>query len=249
VNTATGEIDKAIRSLPLQTRWKSIEQAISFGRHVLHVALEDASLSKGHRRADQYEYFQVAADLTTKVHQELQNLLNHIGPSGLKGRQDFPPVRVSKSLVKSGVVVMREARRKATGDIVDPKKEVETLAGACSLLGEMHRYASSQPSKLQHTRKNEPDYAKRAFVYRLAEGWIFLTGKRPGGGRDTASNPFLRFVDAAALDAGEFEAAEDFYSALKWVLEELKRHERFDVEGKTQQSISGIATHGPAWRE
>jgi hypothetical protein len=57
----------------------------------------------------------------------------------------------------------------------------------------------------------------------------------------------LRFVDAAANDAGEFEDIEDFYSALKWVLETLHKYESFDRAGETQYSISGIAARGPAW--
>jgi hypothetical protein len=123
------------------------------------------------------------------------------------------------------------------------KERVKTLADAASLVEELHGSARRHWLTKQH----EPDYAKRAFVYRLAEAWIFLTGKKPGAGHDPLNNPFLRFVGAAAEDAGTFGAAEDFYSSLRSVLEELNLHESWDRAGETQQSISGIAARGPAW--
>jgi hypothetical protein len=58
-------------------------------------------------------------------------------------------------------------------------------------------------------------------VYPLAEGWIFLTGKRPGKGKGPNKNPFLRFVDAAADDSGEFKDVEDFYLGLREALKQL----------------------------
>ena len=145
---------------------------------------------------------------------------------------------------------IRDARRTSAGDRVDQKKELETLVAASSLVDDMHRYAISQSNLLRNIRVNDRDYGKVAFVYRLAEGWIFLTGKKPGGGRAEASNPFLRFVYVAAgATNGRFKDAKDFYSALTWVLKELKLREAFDLEGKTQQSISGIAARGPVWWE
>jgi hypothetical protein len=236
------ELEKTIRALSsqpralkLQPRWESIEQAIAFSKLALQVALEDHARWKKRRRDAEPERFRITAEYAEKAHQALQMLINHIGPSGLQGIE-FPPVLISRN---------QEIKfRVRTGDF-NHQKEGETLAAACAVTGEMHSFAMS----VWETKKNEPDLAKRAFVYRLAEGWIFLTGKKPGGGRDTASNPFLRFVDAAACDAGEFKAGEDFYSSLTWVLKELARREAFDEKGETRQSISGIRTRGPAWLE
>ena len=109
----------------------------------------------------------------------------------------------------------------------------------------MRNYAAQRKEQLKHTRINDPDYGKRAFVYRLAEGWVFLTGKKPGKGRYPHGNPFLRFVDAAANDAGGFEDVEDFYSALRWTLKILDSYERSDP--KIKKSVSAIAAGGPEW--
>jgi hypothetical protein len=240
---STSDFDKAIRNLPLQARWKSDEQqAVSFGRVALQVALQEAARLKGRRRDDEFKYFQTAAELTRAAHQALQRLLKHIGPTGLRGRE------YSQTLVSKGRrLSIRDPRRTPAGDHVDHKKEAETLAAACPLICGMHRYASAQSTKLHDAGINDRDYGKIAFVYRLAESWIFLTGKRPGGGK--AINPFLRFVDEAAATSGRFKKLEDFYSAMTWALKELKLREAFDPKGETQQSISGIAARGPVWWE
>ena len=126
-----------------------------------------------------------------------------------------------------------------------------TRPNAHSLLDEIRSYARQRKEQLGPTRINDPDYGKRAFVYRLAEGWIFLTGKKPGKGRLPEKNPFLRFVIAAANDAGGFEDVEDFFSALTWALSILNGHERFEIatQQKTQKGISAIAARGPEWAE
>jgi hypothetical protein len=131
------------------------------------------------------------------------------------------------------------------------KEQVRVLANAHSLLDEIRSYARQRKEQLGPTRINDPDYGKRAFVYRLAEGWIFLTGKKPGKGRLPEKNPFLRFVIAAANDAGGFEDVEDFFSALTWALSTLNGHERFEIatQQKTQKGISAIAARGPEWAE
>jgi hypothetical protein len=225
------EIEKAIRKLTLQSRW-SIDQAIAFGKLALQVALEDRARGKARTKVNELEHFRIAADLAEKAHKALQMLLNHMGPSGL--------------MVHADTILTSRNKRMSVRVSHGPLKErVETLADAASLLEELH--ASARRHWL--TKQNEPDYAKRAFVYRLAEAWIFLTGKKPSAGRYPLNNPFLRFVDAAAEDAGTFEAAEDFYSSLRSALEELNLRESWDREAETKQGISGIAARGPAWLE
>jgi hypothetical protein len=225
------EIEKAIRKLSLQPRW-SVDQAIGFGKLALQVALEDCARWKDRTRADELEHFKIAADLAKKAHKALQMLLNHIGPSGLHMHLGTTLMSRNKAMsVKIGYAPFKE--------------QIQTWADASLQIEKLH--VSARRHWL--TKQNEPDYAKRAFVYRLAEAWIFLTGKKPGGGRDPLNNPFLRFVGAAAEDAGIFGAAEDFYSSLRSVLKDLHQHERWDDKGETQQSISGIAARGPVWLE
>lgn len=246
-------IDEAIRSLGkekrLQGRWR-IDEAISFGRRALQVALEDAICFENHRAADQFKYFKCASDLAASAQQALEKLLDHIGASGLAtGIVLLKQNRAPKSFAKSGKFQIRTSlREKPTGGFVgakDAKDEVEALVAAADLLNEMQNYAKDQQKKLEHTQINDADHGKRAFVYRLAEAWIFLTGKKPGKGRDASHNPFLTFVEAAANDAGGFE--EDFYRALEGALKTLTLYESFDRAGESGQSISGIAARGPAW--
>jgi hypothetical protein len=95
--------------------------------------------------------------------------------------------------------------------------------------------------------KNEPDLAKRAFVYRLAEGWIFLTGRRPGRSYNPTRKPFLRFVEAAWKDAG-FHSEENFSRALDATLKQLARYEGWPWSGQIRQTIWGLAQQGPVWK-
>jgi hypothetical protein len=104
----------------------------------------------------------------------------------------------------------------------------------------MQRYANQRQEQLKATRINGPDYGKRDFVYRLVEAWIFLTGEKPGMGSNATNNPFLRFVEAAARDAGIED--ENFFRALESALEKLNR---YHVE--VGQSCQSIAARGPAW--
>jgi hypothetical protein len=82
----------------------------------------------------------------------------------------------------------------------DAERELEALRKAREILQELAEHAQQRRDRLALGRKNEGDLGKRAFVYSLAEGWIFLTGRRPG--RNSTRNPFLRFVKAAWTDAG-----------------------------------------------
>ena len=97
---------------------------------------------------------------------------------------------------------------------------------------------------LASRRKNEGNLGKRSFVYRLAEGWIFLTGKRPGRSYISSRNPFLRFVEAAWKDAG-FQSETDFSRALD---ASLKRLDEYSRAGQSRQTILSLAQQGPVWK-
>jgi hypothetical protein len=233
------EIDQEIRKLDLQPRWQSIDEAVSFGRLALRVALEDARKVESHRAADQVKRFERAASLARSAHSALNELLDDIGPAGL-------PASIAKAVGSRKMAVTMYATDYGPEDA---KREVEVLANARDVIAEMRRYAARREKDLDYTRKIKDDkYGKQMFVYRLAEGWIFLTGKKPGRGRDPTHNPFLRFVNSAASDA-EFSDVEDFYRALIWALKMLDWYEGMmaDEPGNSQQSISGIAVHGPEW--
>ena len=257
-NTIVGQnapfsIDDEIRFAELQARWSSVDDAISFGRRTLQVALEDAIDNQGGRASSQFKKWDRTADLAKGAHDALRQLLKHIGPSGLPTSIHLTTERVGKRLAKGGKISAGLSPRKKSGggffNREDSGSEVEALSGTRDLLREIADHAGERRKRLRHTKLiKDCDYGKQAFVYRLAEGWIFLTGKKPGKGRTAEQNPFLRFVDAALTDAG-CEDVEDAFRALDWALKRLDTFERFagPAPEKSRQSVSGIAARGPAW--
>jgi hypothetical protein len=249
------EIDTQIQQLAhgnaLQPHW-SIDKAIRFGRRAIQVALEDANSNVGLRASDELETFEQTNSLAKRAHAPLQDIIEFIGPHGLpRGIKLSSGVRVHRRVAKSGQIeLLTSLREGPSGKPFGPqdaKNEIEKLVTARDVLIDIQRYAERQRKRLAHTRKiKDPDYGKLAFVYRLAEAWISLTGKKPGRGRLPEHNPFLRFVESAATDAGR-PPAEDWYRALISALDILGRYESFDPNGKSPQSISGIVIRGPAW--
>jgi hypothetical protein len=154
-------------------------------------------------------------------------------------------IRVPLQVAKSGRVQLRLVQRQKSKD--EAKEEASALIGARDALAELCAHAQRRRNRLAQTRKHEGDPAKRAFVYRLAEGWIFLTGKRPGRNFDPSRNPFLRFVIAAWTDAGFDSDGEDFSSALDSTLKMLQEHENWPWSELSRETVSGIAARGPAW--
>ena len=106
------------------------------------------------------------------------------------------------------------------------KAELDLLCEAHKAIKAINRSAREYEKRLSRSTGNEREHDKHAFTLRLAEAWIYLTGKLPGLG--TERNPFLRFVEAAARDAGIWE--EDFRSATKAAVETLK-----DMESRAKK--------------
>ncbi len=232
------EIIEAIESIDLQAWWTKAA-AISFARRSLEVALRDALKYQERRSRDQFDYWQNAKNLSSQANAALKLLIRHIEPDGLKNGIDVPSfddVRVRHTLrvLPNGKVANGETN----------KAELALLIEAQNAIKAIHRTASQYASLLTNSVGNEREHDKHAFIYRLAEAWIYLTGKPPGKGRDR--NPFLRFVDAAATDADVEET--DFYSAMKHAIETLEGYERhMPGATKSRQSISGIRVNGPRW--
>jgi hypothetical protein len=130
----------------------------------------------------------------------------------------------------------------------DTEREIEALRKARDMLQELSGHAQHRRDRLARAGKNEGDLGKRAFVYVLAEGWIFLTGKRPGRNFYATRNPFLRFVKAAWTDAG-FGDHENFSRALESTLTGLANKEGRSWSEQSRETIRGLATRGPNWLE
>jgi hypothetical protein len=236
-------IDKEIESLPLQTRWTS-EQALVFGRRTLQVACEDARTYKDYDPGKELAYWTRTTELARKAHDVLDKLISHIGPGMPLLDLLVPSARFPS---KSGTIQIRIGYAPRSKD--EAEKELATLLEARRALVQLSAHAEKRRKGRAQVRKHEGNLEKRAFVYRLAEGYIFLTGKPPGRGRYPECNPFLRFVNAAADDSGKFkdENDQDFFSALKSARKTLDGLERSLAGTKNHQSISGIIAHGPVW--
>ena len=128
-----------------------------------------------------------------------------------------------------------ELRKNADGTLASregAKQEIDLIVAALEGLRKISAHAAERVKQLEYSRLNDADHAKRMFVFRLAEAWVFLTGKKPGKSRN---GPFARFVNAAADDAGLDD--EPFDAAIVWAANVLSR----------EQNIPGIAARGPGW--
>jgi hypothetical protein len=208
-------IDDEIRKAQLQSRWQ-LPDAIAFGRRALAVSIEEARKHEGFRPGELLVSWKRTALLAERSHRTLSQLISHIGPRGVPSA-DFlsPSIRVPRSWAPSGRIKVGIVQRPQSR--ADAERELEALRKAREILQELAEHARQRRDRLALNRKNEGDLGKRAFVFSLAEGWIFLTGRKPGRNFDPTRNPFLRFVKAAWTDAG-FGDHENFSRALESTL-------------------------------
>jgi hypothetical protein len=201
-DTITGQsapfhVDGEIKRLTLQASWKAVNDAVAFGRRALQVALEDARENEGRRPSDQFDHWNRTAELAKDAYDALRKLIDHMGPSGLPTGIHLSTMRVPKAGVKGGgkVVALISPRKKSANVSFtrqDAKDEVKMLSDARDVLRTLTCHANERKRATSHTNKIAGrDYGKYAFVYRLAESWIFLTGKIPGRGRTPRTKPIL----------------------------------------------------------
>jgi hypothetical protein len=238
-------IDREIRAARLQSSWQ-LAEAIAFGRRSLEVAIEDARIYESYRPGEYLAYWTRAAGLADRAHCALKRLIRHIGPAGVPPsdiliRMDRAPL----AWTKSGK--MRINLHPPGQPLNQAKNDTDGLLAARVVLAGFADRSRQRRKSLAERRKNEGDMGKRAFVYRLAEGWIFLTGKRPGRNFDPSRNPFLRFVIAAWTDAGFGNSEEDFSHALDGTLKCLALCDGWSFSKRSHQTVFGLAEHGPVW--
>ena len=238
-------IDQEIREARLQSSWQ-LAEAIAFGRRSLEVAIEDSRIYESYRPGEYLAYCTRVANLADRAHCALKRLIRHIGPAGVPPSDILIRMdRVPSAWTKSGKMRINLYPR---GQPLDQaKNDTDGLLAARDVLAGFADRSRQRRKSLAERRKNEGDVGKRHFVYRLAEGWIFLTGKRPGRNFDPSRNPFLRFVIAAWTDAGFGNAEEDFSRALDGTLKSLALCDGLSFSKRSQQTFSGLAEHGPVW--
>jgi hypothetical protein len=238
-------IDDEIRKTRLQARWQ-LADAILFGRRTLEVAVEEARRRQNFRPSEILARWKRTAMLAERAHRTLNQFINYIGPRGVSPSDALgPSIRVPKSWVKSGRMSVGIVQRSQTRA---DKREFGALREARKVLQELAKHARQRRLRLAQAAKNDGDPGKRVFVYLLAEGWIFLTGKKPGRNFDPPRNPFLRFVEAAWTDAG-FCSDENFSRALESTLTGLVLKEGWSWSKDGRETVKGLATRGPTWME
>jgi hypothetical protein len=119
-------------------------------------------------------------------------------------------------------------------------RDVAAVLLARRTFARLHKDSESRRAKFTSsiTSRDAPDaIEKRAFVQKLAEAWVFLTGQRPGKGRTVEKNPFLQFVEAAWQDwKGEEVEAPSFVAPLGNALASLSDYR-----------VRLLAADGPDW--
>jgi hypothetical protein len=238
-------IDREIREARLQSRW-AIKEAIRFGRRALEVAIEEADAYERDRPGEELANWTRIVDLADRAHDALDRLVRYIGPAGVpRSHILVRRERVPTTWARSGKIRIAVL---SPGQPVDQaKKDTDGLLAARDLLAEFAGRSQQQRDRLAGRGTKVPDFGKRAFVYPLAEAWIFLTGKRPGRSFHLR-NPFLRFVKAAWADAGFGRTNEDFSRALDATLMALASYEGWSWSKQlSQQTVSGLAQKGPVW--
>jgi len=234
------EIISAFDLTLLQEGWKRPE-VISFLRLALEVALKEAIGRVGQHANADHEYWDKTETLSASAEHALKALIEHIKPNGLKYYQDidsYSRLRVRLLTKRPDGGTMNEARSKGELEVLQRTHEVIALI----------RATAANLRKIRKKRTGaEVEHDKHGFVFRLAEAWLYLTGRLPGLGKER--NPFLRFVEAAAVDANV--PSNGFYDGMKAAIQHLETLERFDEDRpsheKNYQSISGIREFGPDW--
>ena len=234
------EIISAFDLTLLQEGWERPE-VVSFLRLALEVALKEAIRRVGQHANADHEYWDKTETLSASAEHALKALIDHMKPNGLKYYQEidsYSRLRARLLTKRPDGETMNEARSKG---------ELEVLQQAHGVIASI-RATAANIRKIRKKRTGaEVEHDKHGFVFRLAEAWLYLTGRLPGLGKER--NPFLRFVEAAAVDANV--QSNGFYDGMKAAIQHLKTLERFDEDRpsheKNYQSISGIREFGPDW--
>ena len=201
-----------------------------FVKRALECALKEAIRRKDQRANADHEYWLETERLAANALAPLRELVEHMKPDGLK----FTPIWTAMHLR------LRMLMLKANGTAMDGKGELAYLLEAADAIACIRAGAVDFRKTRPKVKGTEIEHDKHGFVYRLAEGWIFLTGKLPGEGKER--NPFLRFVEAAAADAGVKPTG--FYMGLLAALDHLKQLERWT---RTARRTSKTINRYPAF--
>jgi hypothetical protein len=223
--------------------------ALDFGRCTLETAIRKACIGQEAAREDaeaieHLNEWQRSHEMAALAHVHLIGALEALFPSedgnGRRRPRDYvSPLeqhRLDRIPIKSNASL--NARKART------RRDVATLIQAREILRKMSADAERRHRHFKAQRRNHGAPEKREFVYCMAEGWTFLTGKRPSGTDIDSRNPFLCFTAEAwvswkgGIADDLFEHHKEFFTAhLRAAVKRLK------IEGREET----ISRKGPDW--
>jgi hypothetical protein len=216
------EVQAAHKKSRLAPHWK-LTDARQFGRRALIVAIEDAQTYDSHRLSKARAHQSRTIALARVTRARLSIFLRHLDDANKP-----LPQRIPRSWGGSGRVYVRVTSERLLSEGLR-----EALIAARDVCGEVEKLKVGIGKD-----GSEGEPGKRAFVFRLAEAWTYLTGRPPGPQTEAARNPFFRFVVAAWRDVGLADD-ENFVRALQTALAQLNSN---------KQALAKLIEHGPMWR-
>ena len=223
------EIEKVINARINSSRQPEIrsairERALGIARRALEVAIISAcgERQQNPSRGDWAPAWTSIADAAKDSERAIGKVFRAIDPKGT--RPEHFQTFIAQS--RLGGVGYHRSRRDA-----------RILLAARQILRGLNDDTLRRRADLVAMYPHSFDFEKRAFVERLAEGWVFLTGVRPGKNRDIGKNAFLTFVNAGWIDwHQERRPDEGFGEALDAALSKL-----------TDATVEKLQNVGPDW--
>jgi hypothetical protein len=217
------------RSTPPCIRENLREDAIYVGRRCLEVSILAAvsAAEDNPPRADWEWRWERKRDKAKEAAGALGAMLQAHSPA-------LEEVDLVRSLVNTRIGGLSAGVRSRMK--LQAQEDLGTLQRAQALAEQVAADAERRRREFLAGRKNPGRPDQREFVRILAEGWIFLVGRRPGASPDESKNPFLRFASAAWSDWKEDAEAPVFVGALRHFLSELN-----------DQHLTTLVKDGPSW--
>src|SRR5262249_40221345 len=154
--------------------------------------------------------FEQTISLAKLAHRPLQDIIEYIGPHGLpRGIKLSSGIRVHRSMAKSGQIELLISLRE--GPSGKPFGLLSIFSATPNNSERDWRIPENSKPKIMESGHSSTDWRR--------PGYSSLVRSRDG------VEPFLRFVECAATDAGR-PPAEDWYRALVSALDTLERYER-----------------------
>lgn len=196
--TAQALFRQAGRGVRAHARIVSQKHAVEVCRRTLDVAIHNAQDAEEEARAS--EYAAEWEELEKAYNKAAISLRHALKVASLGNNPPYPQAGPAVLLphlkqfhAREGIIAEIADRSAAAAD------DATTLFAADALLHKLAVHSRRAASRIRSGRSNPGDPIKLAFVSILAEGWMYLTGRKPG--MQPERNPFLDFTSYAWDDA------------------------------------------------